>query len=112
MSTMKKVIITLPTKNLLKNNNSLTSTPKIVTSTGTVKLSSYATPVRLDKIKIENDVENKIKLQTVKHMERVSTPVQDVIKKENLMTQSTFVPVRGKKRKLDHLSWEEKLQRK
>lgn len=109
MSGLKSVIITLPAKGLTTTSKT-TSTPSIITTEDLVNKQNqklnFTTSILMDKIKMENSK----KLQPVKHIE-LSVPVVTsdnvILKQENLGTS-----LKGKKRRLDHLTWEEKLQRK
>lgn len=86
MSAMKSVIITLPKGHLKKDS---------LLSTGT-KL-NFTTSILTDKLKIDN------RIKQVKHMDEAMDT--SILKQEP-------INIRGKKRRLDHLTWEEKLQRK
>lgn len=90
MSTLKSVIITLPKG--LKKDSGLISTDL---RSGT-KL-NFTTSILADKLKLDNR-------RTLKHME-------DTIMDTTILKQEP-INIRGKKRRLDHLTWEEKLQRK
>ncbi|XP_058794062.1 LOW QUALITY PROTEIN: uncharacterized protein LOC131665873 [Phymastichus coffea] len=113
MSTLKSVIITLPsTKGLAKTNgnNSTGANPVEQLSKSVPKL-NFTTSILMDKIKMEQPT---AKLQSVKHLELGQMPHVDslpiVFKQE--ADADADSPMRGKKRRLDHLTWEEKLQRK
>ncbi|XP_014205293.2 LOW QUALITY PROTEIN: uncharacterized protein LOC106637139 [Copidosoma floridanum] len=96
MSAVKSVIITLPAKSL-----SAAKTGRL-------------TPILVDKIKMESGGVGK--LQAGKNSPATAVvPKKAVIFKQDNLQELQVVPAmlnRGKKRKLDHLTWEEKLQRK
>lgn len=87
MSGLKSVIITLP--------------PKQQPVKSKQQQLGFATSILMDRIKLE-DVE---KIRSIKHMESPEA-LQVQLKQEQQQL------ARGKKRRLDHLTWEEKLQRK
>lgn len=105
MSTLKSVIITLPNKGM---TSSKTNTSSIVTGDMAKSVSkfNFTTSILMDKIKLENSIK---KVPSVKHME-FSVPVP--LAADNIVFKQENVALRGKKRRLDHLTWEEKLQRK
>ncbi|XP_033224959.1 LOW QUALITY PROTEIN: uncharacterized protein LOC117177941 [Belonocnema kinseyi] len=91
MCPLKSVIITLPKG--LKKDSGIISTNDLRSAT---KL-NFATSILTDKLRIDNR-------KTVKHMEDTMID-SGILKPEPIC-------IRGKKRRLDHLTWEEKLQRK
>ena len=110
MSALKSVIITLPAKGLTAtkaigpaNVDVVRAAPKL----------NFTTSILMDKIKMESAAK---KIQPLKHMELgVSVDTDGVVFKQednNNNSEHNDQPMRGKKRRLDHLTWEEKLQRK
>ena len=113
MSAIKSVIITLP------------KTPAVSkASVSNIKLPT--TILAVDKIKLEKNITNDLALfdrriksntsqkrkQSAKHMELATLSLPVVTAGGMVLKQEDVVPVRPKKRRLDHLTWEEKLQRK
>ena len=92
MSALKRVIITLPKG--FKKDSGIISTNDLKSAT---KL-NFTTSILADKVKIDN-------YKTMQHMEDTMMMEPEIIKPE-------LFYIRGKKRRLDHLTWEEKLQRK
>lgn len=107
MSALKSVIITLPPKALSKASGNPVINNNVELGKAVPKL-NFTTSILVDKIKMEQSS----KLQSVKHLELAQMPLVDglplVLKQET----DADSPMRGKKRRLDHLTWEEKLQRK
>lgn len=107
MSGLKSVIITLPAKSLTKGITGASNIIDAELSKPSAKL-NYATSILMDKVKMEN---KKQEQKTVQHI-KLSLPVvaaNNVVFKQE---DGFEAPTKGKKRRLDHLTWEEKLQRK
>lgn len=97
MSTLKSVIITLPAK---------AATPNIIDKAAASKL-NFTTSILMDKIKVEAGATQQ--QQASKKLPVTQSPVHHMELDGLVFKQEAS---RGKKRRLDHLTWEEKLQRK
>jgi len=94
MSSVKSVIITLPKgvpKAIARNESSHNALPKL----------NFATSILVDKARMDGR-------KTTSATQQEETCDGDV----TTFLEPVDTRVRGKKRRLDHLTWEEKLQRK
>ncbi|OXU23727.1 hypothetical protein TSAR_006512 [Trichomalopsis sarcophagae] len=106
MSALKSVIITLPAK--------AATAPTIIDKTAASKL-NFTTSILMDKIKVESGAtqqQQQQQQQPSKKQLPVPSPLKHMELDGLLFKQESNQPSRGKKRRLDHLTWEEKLQRK
>ncbi|XP_031788086.2 LOW QUALITY PROTEIN: uncharacterized protein LOC116417701 [Nasonia vitripennis] len=102
MSALKSVIITLPAK--------AATAPTIIDKTAASKL-NFTTSILMDKIKVESAATQQQQQPSKKQLP-VPSPLKHMELDGLLFKQESNQPSRGKKRRLDHLTWEEKLQRK